>query len=88
MCVVRGGGGVCGARSAHVTGVAEQVRVQGEALRAGLIGELLPTFLTVVTLKVIVLVHGHHPEDLLAALRHKTRRLTFPLPGGQGPHKH
>lgn len=36
---------MCGAQSAHVTGVAEEMRVQGEALRAGLIGELLTTLL-------------------------------------------
>lgn len=36
---------LCGARSGHVTGVAEEVRVQGEALRAGLIGELLAALL-------------------------------------------
>lgn len=34
-----------GAHSAHVTGVAEEMRVQREALRAGLIGELLTTLL-------------------------------------------
>lgn len=44
MCVVRGNV-VCGAHSAHVTGVAEEMRVQREALRAGLIGELLTTLL-------------------------------------------
>lgn len=44
MCVVRGNV-VCGARSAHVTGVAEEMGVQGEALRAGLIGELLAALL-------------------------------------------
>ena len=32
-----------GAHSAHVTGVAEEVSVQGEALRAGLIREPLST---------------------------------------------
>lgn len=36
---------MCGAHSAHVTGVAEEMRVQREALRAGLIGELLTTLL-------------------------------------------
>lgn len=44
MCVVRGNV-VSGAHSAHVTGVAEEMRVQGEALRAGLIRELLTTLL-------------------------------------------
>lgn len=44
VCVVRGNV-VCGAHSAHVTGVAEEMRVQREALRAGLIGELLTTLL-------------------------------------------
>lgn len=39
------GGAVCGAHSAHVTAVAEEMGVQGEALRAGLIGELLPALL-------------------------------------------
>lgn len=34
-----------GARPAHVTGVAEEVGVQREALRAWFIGELLPTLL-------------------------------------------
>lgn len=36
---------MCGAHSAHVTGVAEEMRVQREALRAGLVGELLTTLL-------------------------------------------
>lgn len=36
---------LCGAHSVHVTGVAEEVSVQGEALRAGLIGELLAALL-------------------------------------------
>lgn len=36
---------MCGAHSAHVTGVAEEMRVQREALRAGLIRELLTTLL-------------------------------------------
>lgn len=44
VCVVRGNV-VCGAHSAHVTGVAEEMRVQREALRAGLVGELLTTLL-------------------------------------------
>lgn len=44
VCVVRGNV-VCGAHSAHVTGVAEEMRVQREALRARLIGELLTTLL-------------------------------------------
>lgn len=39
---MRGGGA---AHSAHVTRMAEQMRVQREALRAGLIGELLATLL-------------------------------------------
>lgn len=34
-----------GAHPAHVTGVAEEVGVQGEALRAWFIRELLPTLL-------------------------------------------
>lgn len=36
---------VCGAHSAHVTGVAEEMGVQGEALCARLIGELLTALL-------------------------------------------
>lgn len=44
VCVVRGNV-VCVARSGHVTGVAEEMRVQREALRAGLIRELLTTLL-------------------------------------------
>lgn len=36
---------VCGVHSAHVTGVAEEVRVQRVALRAGLVGELLAALL-------------------------------------------
>lgn len=32
------------------------------------------THLTVVTLKMIVLVHRHDPEDLFTALRHKTNK--------------
>lgn len=94
---------MCGARSAHVTGVAEEMRVQREALRAGLIRELFTTLLggegrdkkrqirtgmhteevrsgnlalmiahlTVVALKVVVLVHRHHAQDLFTVLRHK-----------------
>lgn len=38
-------GSVRGAHSAHVTRVAEEVGVQGEALRAGLIRQLLATLL-------------------------------------------
>lgn len=82
------------------------MRVQGEALRAGLIGEPLSTLLgggrggemrlgmlieedgaklrgeylthlTLVALEVIVLVHGHDPEDLLAALRHTADKSGF-----------
>lgn len=59
---------VCGMHSAHVTGVAEEVRVQRVALSAGLVGELLAALLTLVTLKVVVLVHGHDTQDLLTAL--------------------
>lgn len=44
VCVVRGSA-VCGTHSAHVTGVAEEMRVQREALRARLIRELLTTLL-------------------------------------------
>lgn len=36
---------MCATHSAHVTGVAEEMRVQREALRAGLIGELLAALL-------------------------------------------
>lgn len=36
---------VCGVHSAHVTGVAEEVRVQREALSAGLVGELFAALL-------------------------------------------
>lgn len=38
-------GSVRGAHSAHVTRVAEEMGVQGEALRAGLIGQLLAALL-------------------------------------------
>lgn len=44
VCAVRGNA-VCGAHSAHVTGVAEEMRVQGEALRPGFVRELLTTLL-------------------------------------------
>lgn len=44
MCVVRGNV-VCGAHSLHVTRVAQEMRVEGEALRAGLVRELLVTLL-------------------------------------------
>ena len=44
--VVEGGGALmCGARSGHVTRVAEEMGIQREALGARLIGELLPTLL-------------------------------------------
>ena len=36
---------MCGARSGHVTRVAEEMGIQREALGARLIGELLPTLL-------------------------------------------
>lgn len=36
---------MCGAHSVHVAGMAEEMGVQGETLRAGLIGELLSTLL-------------------------------------------
>lgn len=38
------------------------------------------TYLTVITLKVIIFVHWHHPEDLLTALKHthtQSRSWTF-----------
>lgn len=104
-------GSVCVAHPGHVTGVAEEMRVQGEALRAGLVGEPLTallggrevrgqspgrfrtkvrwrtegwmfgkiTHLTLVALEVIVFVHRHDPEDLLAALRHKVDTSGFVL---------
>lgn len=46
MCVVRGDV-MCGAHSVHMARVAEEVGVQREALRAGLIGELLAALLRV-----------------------------------------
>lgn len=44
VCVVWGKV-VRGAHPAHVTGVTEEMGIQGEALRARFIRELLPTFL-------------------------------------------
>lgn len=48
---------MCDAHPGHVARVAEEVGIQREALRSRLIGELLPTLLTVITLKVIIFVH-------------------------------
>lgn len=72
---------MCGAHSVHVARVAEEVGVQREALRAGLIGELLAALLTVVALKVVVFVHRHDPEDVFTALKEQTEisRATFPV---------
>lgn len=56
VCVVRGKV-MCDAHPGHVARVAEEVGIQREALRSRLIRQLLPTLLTVITLKVIIFVH-------------------------------
>lgn len=76
------GGGSPGGSTASRAGPTAACRTPGKErtrIRTGPLGNGgggdRDTHLAVVTLKVIILVHGHHPEDLLAALG------TKPAPG-------
>lgn len=64
----RGGGGEAGLDVLQVAGVAEQVAVQGVAPVTLFVIQLQLTILTVITLHVIVLVHGHHSDSFVRAL--------------------